>query len=928
MPEYIERLRPDRDLQCYFERPSAIAALSYATPTSYKVSGTWRQQFDWCVVEWNQHNVYEHPAFRNLPDGDFTGYTLTYEESRENCHLMDSDFFPTVDWPFLRIWTRTLGPNSADQLYKIRLRDHAVPIEGTWVAPAAELELQGTITSGDYVGISFLDEQYNYQVTGSDTLTTALDNLAGIITDFSDRLEATRSGNTLRVEFVSHGPGITYPETGFNGNRMGIYGFVSGARTESWTPEWTYFSGGLSPAKWRVTLPFGTMKDINGVVVPVTNIRKMRWTYGAQMQGSADYQRSEFLVTVTNWAVDAPSRIFRIAGPGSRRIEDHSDAVTYSGGTWGVGQGNFSDGTIRFATAQGARLSVSYTCPQAHTLYIGTRYAFNGAGMSAKVDGVTRLEENLRIPGEDTLCRLPLGQFAAGVHTVTAEHMGPNNPNDPAYFYFDFLEIAIESTEIPSFPRAPKITPATDWDTDHSIALAPERTAWMMNHLGYTARANHYVGALWHYEMVRKGHVYASATVTFTGTPVWASGNVTTITIGNINYPDLVVLQHLHRVGDTLETVVKAFEFRLNSGYNSIHAVADGNVLRISARAMGLEGNDFTVTASTAQPDGFTAVASGPRLTGGVNGEWRTDLTCVPRLNRAVRDWSHAFYLALKSYNIDVVAAFSMELQHGDPDEDAGIAQRYYNGWPVRLLTPALQTNFSPISTAFWAQVYLDMAVIMADAGITPYLQFGEVQWWYFPAGTPGGGTTGMTFYDQYTMDEFQRRYGRPMGAILSDFDNPLQFPEEVEFLPTLIGEFTDNVIAFVKAVYPSAKFEVLYPTDVNNTPLNRLINYPANHWTPAKLDNLKTESFTFTFTRDLDNARMTVDYGATRGFARSARSFLVGINDPTNQWLKEVEFALAENLESIVMFALDQYCLVGYETPLPAAMRRGAVQG
>lgn len=927
MPEYIERLRPDRDLQCYFERPSAIAALSFATPTGFKVSGTWRQQFDWCVVEWNQHNVYEHPSFRNLPDGDFTGYTLTYDETRENTHLMDSDFFHTVDWPFLRIWTRVPGIDSTDVLYKVRLRDHAVPIEGAWVAPAAELELSGTITAGDYIGVSFLEEQYNYQLTASDTLATAVEALKEVINTFSDRLEATRTGNTLRVEYVSLGPGLVYPETGFNGNKMGIYGFVSGARTESWTPEWTYFSGGQSPGKWRITLPFGTMKDISGVTVPVTNIRKMRWTYAAQMQMGA-YQRSEFVVSVTNWTVTAPSRVFKMAGKGSRRIEDRSHEAIYSGGAWSPGYGNFSDGSIRFTTDTGGKVTISYTCPSPHTLFLGTRYAFNGAKVRAKVDGVVRLEENLLIRGEDTLCRLPLGAVAAGTHTFTAEHAGAADPLILPYFYFDFLEIAIETTEVPVYPDAPKITPATDWDTDHSIALAPERTAWMINLLGYKARANHYVGALWYYELVRQGHVYASTTVTFTGAPVWAAGNITTITIGNINYPDVVVIEHLHRVGDTLETMVKAFEHRLNSGYNSVHAVADGGVLTIYARAMGREGNDFTITASTAQPAGLSVTVSSARLSGGTDGEWRTDLTAMPRLNRAARDWSLAFYLALKNYNIDVVAAFSMELQHGDPSEAAGIAQRYYNGWPVMLNTPALQTNFSPTSTAFWRQVYLDMADIMSAAGITPYLQFGEVQWWYFPAGTPGGGTTGMTFYDQYTRDQFQARYGRPMGAILSDFDNPALFPDEVVFLPSLIGEFTDAVIAYVKSAYPAAKFEVLYPTDVNNTPLNRLINYPPNHWTPAKLDNLKTESFTFTITRHLDNARMTVDYGGTRGFPRSARSFLVGIGDPTTQWLKEVEFALAENLESIVLFALDQYCLVGYATPLPAATRRTTVQG
>ncbi len=922
MPDYLEKLRPDQDLQCYFLRPSAIAALSEATPTSFKVSGTWRQQFDWCVVEWNQHNVFEHPAFRNLPNGDFTGYTLTYEESRENCHLMDSNLFAIVDWPSLRVWT-----GISKTPYKVRLRDYAEPIEGSWISPAAELQLQGIITDDGYIGVSFLEEVYNFQVSPGQDLATAVEGLKEAINDFSHRLFATRSGNTLRVEYISAGPYLSYPQTGANGNRMGIYGFVSGARTQSWSPESAYFSGGESPTKWRVTLPFGTMIDETGSVVPVTDIRKLRWTYGAAMQIGA-YERSEFVVSVTNWTVSAPSRVYKIAGPGSRRIEDRDAAVAYSGPGWGSGLGNFSDGSIHYAAREGGELAIAYTCPLPHSLYLGTRFAFNGANVRVQVDGAVALTQNLLIEGEDSLCRLRIGSYSAGNHSVTARHMGPDDEEHPYYFYFDFLEIAIEAEEIPTFPSVPKITLATDWDTDHSIAIAPERTAWILNRLGYHGRANHYVGALWYYELIRQDHVYASATVDFTGTPVWASGHYTQLTIGNVNYSNVAEITHLHRVGDTAETVAKAFEFHLNSGYNSVHATAVGTTVTVWARSMGLEGNDVTIAAMTAQPSGFTVTCSSARLAGGFDGEWRTDLTCVPRLNRAARDWSRAYYIALQNYGIDVAAAFSMELQHGDPSEEAGIAQRYFNNYPVTLNTPALQTNFSPVSTEFWKQVYMDMADIMVEVGIMPFLQFGEVQWWYFPAGLPGGGTTGMTFYDQYTKDRFQSTYGRPMGAILSDFDDPASFPDEVAFLPTLIGEFTAAVMAFVKAAYPSARFEVLYPTDVNDTPLNRLINYPAAHWTPSTLDNLKTESFTFTITRNLDKAKMTVDYGGTRGFPRTARSFLTGIGDPTTQWRKEVEFALADNLESIVLFALDQYCLVGYATPLPASLRRSAIQG
>ena len=131
MPETLEKLRPDCDLQCYFEKPSAIAAFSAAGASGFTLSGSWRQQFDWAVVEWNRDNVYEHPLFRNLPDGDLSTLTLTYGETRENCIPIDSALYPTVDWPYLRIWAED---NGQEKFYRVRLMDHASPIEGVYQA--------------------------------------------------------------------------------------------------------------------------------------------------------------------------------------------------------------------------------------------------------------------------------------------------------------------------------------------------------------------------------------------------------------------------------------------------------------------------------------------------------------------------------------------------------------------------------------------------------------------------------------------------------------------------------------------------------------------------------------------------------------------------------------------------------------------------
>ena len=912
MPDKLEKLRPDRDLQCYFERPSAIAALSGASPTGFSVSGSWRQQFDWAVIEWNQHNVIEHPMFRHLPDGDLSGLQLSYEEVRTNCIPLDSHLYPTVDWPYLRIWAQGDG---VEEFYRVRLKDYAEPVEGGYESAFAEMELMGSVTAGDYVGISFLQEHYTCQLLAGDTLESAAQSITDSINSFSSTMQAIRIGSTIKLIYVD-GSMLETSTTGANGNRLGAYGFVSGTGTEFWSPAWVRFSGGVSPSKWKVTLDFSALVDMEGRAVPMQSVRKMRWTYSAELQHGA-FERNDFQVLVTNWTVTGSNRDYQVMGPGSRRVEDDDRDVEYSG-TWQIGRGNFSGSTIHETTAPGSSFTCQYHCPQPHELYLGTRYTPGGAVIEVEVDGSAALPKDLRIPGEDVLVRLPLGTLESGSHTVNVTHAGA----DGSQFFFDFLEIGIPTTDLPAVSVDSRVTLATDWDTDHSISVAPERTAWMIHSLGFHGRANHYVGALWHYELVRSGHEYASATIDFTGTPVFSA--TTEIRIGQTNKPpeDAVVIPHVNRIGDTAATIAQAFALELNRGYTAVWAEASGSQLTIHARAMGAAGNEVTIAAGPISGP-FCVVASSATLAGGTDGDWRTDLEASPRLNRAVRDWSRSFLRAMSGYGIDVTSAFSMELQHGDPSPTAGIAQQYPSGAAVQLNTPALQTNFSPTSLKFWKEVFREMAGIHSEAGLQPYLQFGEVQWWYFPY-----DGSGMPFYDAYTQSEFQAAYGRAMATIPNHQADPAQYPDEVEFLPTLIGAFTNAIIQDVRASHPDCRFEVLYPPDVNETPLNSLINYPSAAWTPAVLDCLKTESFTYTYARDLNRARGTIEYGETRGFPRSQRSFLVGIGDATTAWMKEVSIARSQGLESIVLFALDQFCLIGYPAPLPQGASRAVFQG
>jgi hypothetical protein len=443
--------------------------------------------------------------------------------------------------------------------------------------------------------------------------------------------------------------------------------------------------------------------------------------------------------------------------------------------------------------------------------------------------------------------------------------------------------------------------------------LAPERTAWLIQTLGFHARENHYAGALWFYELAQPGQQYSAATVTFSGAPDF--GNTTQISLG------ATAISHLNLIGDTAQSIATCFALLINAGSTGVWAQASGAVLTITARAMGTQGESITVTVST-NSAAFTAVTSSAGLAGGVNGTWLTDLTVTPRINRAARDWSTSFLQALSGYGISVTTSFSMEIGNGDDTLATGIAQRYPDGDAVWVNTPALQTNFSPASTAFWQQVYSDMAGLMAAAGVTPYLQFGEVQWWYFP------DASGMTFYDAYTTSTFQTQYGRAMSIILSENADPTTLTQECIFLPSLIGQFTSTIRQFVRQTYSTALFEVLYPHDVNNTALNRIINYPLNDWTASNLACLKTENFTYTGDRDLDLARQSIEFPALNGFPPAQASHLIGISDYTTPWSKERSLAIAAGDESVVLFALDQFCLIGYGLPLSTGPRRASFMG
>jgi hypothetical protein len=179
-----------------------------------------------------------------------------------------------------------------------------------------------------------------------------------------------------------------------------------------------------------------------------------------------------------------------------------------------------------------------------------------------------------------------------------------------------------------------------------------------------------------------------------------------------------------------------------------------------------------------------------------------------------------------------------------------------------------------------------------------------------------------------WNQSQFAAQYGHAMEVITANDVALADYPDEVAYLPVVIGNFTDAIKSFVLSSYLNCRFEVLYPTDVNQTAFNGAINFPAGAWTPAALTVLKTEAFGFTLGRNLDKSEECIDFGDTLGFPAAQRSHLVGIGDVATAWPKEAAIAEGKRFESVVLFALDQFCLIGYHVPLLGGERRSVRQG
>ena len=152
-----------------------------------------------------------------------------------------------------------------------------------------------------------------------------------------------------------------------------------------------------------------------------------------------------------------------------------------------------------------------------------------------------------------------------------------------------------------------------------------------------------------------------------------------------------------------------------------------------------------------------------------------------------------------------------------------------------------------------------------------------EIKVTYFSNDGLGTNYSGMPFYDAWNLATFAALYGHAMATITVNTVDPASYPDEAAYLPTVIGNFTSSIMSFVRGTQAGCRFEVLYPTDVNQTAFNRKINFPA-----AGVDACGTCLFedggVRVHVRPESGLELgTLDFGDALGFAAAQRSHLVG---------------------------------------------------
>ncbi|HEY1215977.1 MAG TPA: hypothetical protein VGE93_20300, partial [Bryobacteraceae bacterium] len=217
---------------------------------------------------------------------------------------------------------------------------------------------------------------------------------------------------------------------------------------------------------------------------------------------------------------------------------------------------------------------------------------------------------------------------------------------------------------------------------------------------------------------------------------------------------------------------------------------------------------------------------------------------------------------------------------------------------------------------------------------------------WVIGSGTVSGGSMG--FYDPVTAEAANAALGRPLYKFTCQNDDPTVIGgADANFLAARLKAHVDAIRTAVLAAYPNAKFELLYPNDVNHSAcylnahnpypqggrLNAAVNLPSQWRTKAGsgLDRFKVEALSWGATyRNLDLANQAVVFACSgaMSWGPSDMAYLIPWFNGACPWASELQSAASSGVGLINFWAYDHLALMSWPVPFPTPARRSLFAG
>ena len=204
---------------------------------------------------------------------------------------------------------------------------------------------------------------------------------------------------------------------------------------------------------------------------------------------------------------------------------------------------------------------------------------------------------------------------------------------------------------------------------------------------------------------------------------------------------------------------------------------------------------------------------------------------------------------------------------------------------------------------------------------------------WVSGTGFVSGG--GMGYYDASTTAAFAAAHSRALYAFTCQDDDPtVNSSVDSAFLAAQLKAHVDAIRTYVLGLYAGAKFELLYPDDVNHATciysaaipypqggrLNHAVSLPSAWLNPStsSLDRIKIEALSWgSQYRSLDLAKSSM--AAFPLYPASKLSYNLPIFNNGCPWPAETLAALNPlSFGELIFWAWDHFCLMSWPLPLP----------